>query len=68
MKVRLSTNTALPGDLVIEAENPTEAILLRIWGNEKRPLVMKSHGGNIEKNQISMLIGFQEEKPSLDDE
>ena len=64
MKVTLSTNTALPGNLVIEAETPAEAVLLRIWGNEKRQLMMKNHGGNIEENRITMLIGFREEKPS----
>ncbi len=67
MKVRLSTNTPLPCDLVLEAENPWEAVLLRIWGNEKRELMIKSHGGNIEHNQISMLIGFREEKTSQGD-
>lgn len=67
MKVRLSTNTALPGDLVIEAENPTEAILLRIWGNEKRGIMIKSFGGSIEANQVHVQIGFREEKPDQDE-
>ncbi len=67
MKVRLSTNTALPGNLLIEAENPEEAVLSLIWGNEKRQLMMKNHGGNIEANRITMLIGFREEKPSQGD-
>lgn len=49
---------------MIEAENPAEAVLLRIWGNEKRQLMMKNHGGNIEENRVTMLIGFREEKPS----
>ena len=67
MKVRLSTNTAIPGNLVIEAETPAEAILLRIWGNEKRGIMIKSFGGSIEGNQVHVQIGFREEKPSHGD-
>lgn len=61
MKVRLVTNARIPGDLVIEAETPAEAMLLRIWGNETRSLVMKSHGGSMSDDYVSMLIGFADE-------
>jgi hypothetical protein len=56
MKTTLITNTELPGAFSIEAETPEEALILRMFCNDQRPIHIASSGGNIEDNRMYMMI------------
>ena len=60
MRITLLTDAALPGAFMIEAETPEECLILRIFGNDRRPILIASRGGNIAENQERMIISHAE--------
>ena len=46
----------LPGGFRIEAENPAECLILRMFTNDKRGIYIASHGGNVTEDREAMLI------------
>lgn len=62
MRTRLVSDTELPGGFVIEAENPAEVLILRMFCNDKRPIRIANFGGNIGDNRYSFMITHSSEK------
>jgi len=63
MKVYLVTSMEIPGGLRIEAETPAEAMVLRMFTNDKRQIYIASSGGNILEDRVSFLICHTENLP-----
>jgi hypothetical protein len=62
MKAKLITDTELPGAISIEAETPEEALILRMFCNDKRGIEISGWGGTITQDIVSMTISHRKDK------
>jgi hypothetical protein len=56
MKIELITDIELPGAFLIKAETPEDALIMRHFANDRRPIHIANSGGSIERNEMSILI------------